>query len=229
MGLIQVNPTKSTICGSCAKFFPTGVLCLDEYGPKVIEQIATCGHYVTIYPSEALDLDNEKAPLANQKPLDKVPALDEDAAALFLCSRRSVREFHKKPVPREKIRQLLNIARFALTTGNPQGVSYHVIDDQDTLRSITSVTIDGLEEELQTSPYIGSQYEAPFAVHASNYRQNGQDVVLRDAPCLVIPIVDILNLSLNMCVTGGLMIGYQKYTYRRLVDRNPPQVSWQYD
>jgi hypothetical protein len=36
-----------------------------------------------------------------------------------------------------------------------------------------------------------------------------------------------LNLPENMHVTGGLMVGYPKYTYRRLVDRNPLQVTWQ--
>lgn len=179
------------------------------------------------------------------------------------------------PVPREKIRKLLDIARFAETSGNSQGVSYHVIDDQDTLHRITAATIDCVETMLKTPPYAGSPYEAPFAAHVANYRQNGVDVVLRDAPCLVIPIVDknsmprgrdntlftlayaelfapsiglgtcitgffdacaasgykplldILNLPENMQVTGGLMVGYPKYTYRRLADRNPLQVTWQ--
>jgi nitroreductase len=216
---------------------------------------------------------NGKAPFANQIPLDKVPELDEDTAAFFLRSRRSVREYQKTPVPREKIKQLLDIARFAPTSGNSQGVSYHVIDDRDTLRRITAVTMNWLEEALQSPPYAGSRFEAPFAAHIANYRQNGQDVVLRDATCLVIPIVDknfllgrdntpfllayaelyapslglgtcitgffnacaasgyqplltILNLPENMRVTGGLMVGYPKYTYRRLVDRNPLQITW---
>ena len=41
------------------------------------------------------------------------------------------------------------------------------------------------------------------------------------------PMLNILDLPENMSVTGGLMVGYPKYTYKRLVDRNPLQVSWQ--
>jgi nitroreductase len=41
------------------------------------------------------------------------------------------------------------------------------------------------------------------------------------------PLLDILNLPENMHVTGGLMVGYPKYTYRRLADRNPLQIYWQ--
>ncbi|MFL0197822.1 nitroreductase family protein [Clostridium sp. WILCCON 0269] len=273
MDLIQIDLTKCTKCGSCVKVCPIDTIAMDEHGPKVISQhCIACGHCVAICPSAALD--NVRTPLANQIPLEKVPVLDEDTTALFLRSRRSTREFQNTPVPREKIRQLLDIARFAPTSGNSQGVSYHVIDDRNTLRSITSVTIDWLEDALQSPPYAGSRYAVPFAAHVTNYRQNAQDVVLRDAPCLVIPIVDkgslpigrdntffslayaelfapsiglgtcitgffdacatsgyqplldILNLPENMHVTGGLMVGYPKYTYRRLVDRNPLQITW---
>ena len=271
--LIQVDQSKCTKCGSCSKVCPTGVIAMDENGPKVVGQFCiSCGHCVAVCPSAALD--NIKTPLSNQVALEKIPVLDEDTAASFLRSRRSVREFQNKPVPREKIEQLLNIARFASTSGNSQGVSYHVIDNMDTLHKITSVAVDWLEEALKHPPLAGSPLEAPFTNHVKHYRETGEDVILRDAPCLVIPIVDknssryghdntlfslayaelyatsmglgtcitgffdacaasgykslldILNLPENMDVTGGLLVGFPKYTYKRLVDRNPLQVTW---
>jgi nitroreductase/ferredoxin-like protein FixX len=273
MDLIQVDKSKCTRCGSCSKVCPTGVITMDDNGPKVAGQFCiSCGHCVAICHCAALD--NVKTPLANQVSLEKAPVIDEDTAAHFLRSRRSIREFQNKPVPREKIQQLLNIARFASTSGNSQGVSYHVIDNVDTLRKITSVAVDWLEEALKHPPYAGSPLEEPFTNHVKHYRDTGEDVVLRDAPCLVIPIVnkksssighgstlfslayaelyatsmglgtcitgffdacaasgykpllDILNLPENMRVTGGLMVGFPKYRYKRLVDRNPLQVTW---
>ncbi|MZK49146.1 nitroreductase family protein [Clostridium beijerinckii] len=271
--LIQVDQSKCTKCGSCSKVCPTGFIGMDENGPKVVGQFCiSCGHCVAVCHSAALD--NVKTPLANQVELEKTPVLDEDTASRFLRSRRSIREFQNKPVPREKIEQLLNVARFAPTSGNSQGVSYHVIDNPDTLRKITSVAVDWLEEALKHPPYAGSPLEAPFTSHVRHYRETGDDVVLRNAPCLVIPIVhkssssmghdstlfslayaelyatsiglgscitgffdacaaagykpllDILNLPENMKVTGGLMVGFPKYTYKRLVDRSPLQVTW---
>ncbi|WP_171772106.1 nitroreductase family protein [Clostridium beijerinckii] len=271
--LIQVDQSKCTKCGSCSKVCPTGFIGMDENGPKVVGQFCiSCGHCVAVCHSAALD--NVKTPLANQVELEKTPVLDEDTASRFLRSRRSIREFQNKPVPREKIEQLLNVARFAPTSGNSQGVSYHVIDNPDTLRKITSVAVDWLEEALKHPPYAGSPLEAPFTSHVRHYRETGDDVVLRNAPCLVIPIVhknsssmghdstlfslayaelyatsmglgscitgffdacaasgykpllDILNLPENMKVTGGLMVGFPKYSYKRLVDRSPLQVTW---
>jgi nitroreductase/NAD-dependent dihydropyrimidine dehydrogenase PreA subunit len=274
MDLIQVDQEKCTQCGVCAEVCPIGTIGMDEQGPKAVSpHCITCGHCVAVCPTAALD--NAKTPLAKQIPLEKLLVLSEDTAAQFLRSRRSIREFQKMPVPREKIGQLLDIARFAQTSGNSQGVSYHVIDDRDTLQRITAAAIDWLEAALKTPPYAGSPYAAPFAAHAANYCQNGVDVVLRDAPCLVIPLVnknsgpngrestlfsltyaelfapsiglgtcitgffdacaasgyppllDLLNLPENKQVTGGLIVGYPRYTYQRLVERNPLQVTWQ--
>jgi len=41
------------------------------------------------------------------------------------------------------------------------------------------------------------------------------------------PLLSLLNLPEDMVITGGLMVGYRQYTYQRLVDRNPLQVSWE--
>ncbi|MCC5467378.1 nitroreductase family protein [Pelosinus baikalensis] len=41
------------------------------------------------------------------------------------------------------------------------------------------------------------------------------------------PLLDLLKLPEDMSVTGGIMVGYPKYTYKRLVDRKPLQVIWQ--
>ncbi|MDR3560388.1 MAG: nitroreductase family protein [Negativicutes bacterium] len=275
MDMIQVAEEKCIKCGRCAQVCPLGTLGVDEHGPKVLTQFCiACGHCVAVCPSDALD--NVNTPLANQVPFRKEPVIDADTAAMFLRSRRSVRAYKKDSVPREKIRQLLDIARFAPTAGNSQGVAYHIIDDRDTLRSITAVTVDWLEEALQSPPYAGSPFEGPFAAAVANYRQNGRDIVLRNAPCLAVatadknvpfglgrdntrfslayaelyapsiglgtcitgffdacassgyqPMLDILNLPENMCVTGALMVGYPQFKYTRLVDRNPLQITWQ--
>ena len=40
------------------------------------------------------------------------------------------------------------------------------------------------------------------------------------------PLYDLLNITDNTVITGGLMLGYPKYSYKRLVDRNPLNVKW---
>lgn len=274
MDLIQVDREKCTQCGRCAQVCPLGVIGMDGHGPKTIRQLCiACGHCVAVCPWEALD--NANTPLDKQIPLESVPVLEADTAALFLRSRRSVRAYKNTAVPREKLVQLLDIARLAPTAGNSQGVAYHVIDDPDTLRSITAVIIDWAEEALQSPPWAGSPFEASLTAQIASYRQTGEDVVLRGAPCLVVAVADknflptgrdnthfslayaelyapsiglgtcwagffeacaiagygpllaILRLPENMSVTGGIMVGYPQFSHKRLVERNPLQITWQ--
>jgi nitroreductase/NAD-dependent dihydropyrimidine dehydrogenase PreA subunit len=183
MDLIQVDQEKCDQCGLCAMVCPVGIIGISNDGPQSIQQSCIgCGHCVAVCPHAALD--NVNAPLANQIPLDSAPTLDADTAARFLRSRRSIRGYRQTPVPREKLLQLLDIARFAPTAGNSQGVGYHVVDNKDTLRSITAAIMDWMEEESKkTSPWAVKLIET-----VNHYRQTGQDVILRDAPCLVVAI-----------------------------------------
>lgn len=270
MDLIEVNEEKCIRCGLCADVCPTKYITLGNAGPQATgENCIACGHCVAVCPWAALD--NMNAPLAQQLPLENMPVLDPNTAAHFLRSRRSIRSYKQAVVPREKILQLLDIARLAPSGGNTQGVSYLVIDNPDTLRKITSATVDWMEEKVQK----GSAWAAYYASPVNNYRTTGQDVILRDAPCLVVamtaknflprgrdnthfslayaelyapaielgtcwagffeacasasyqPLINLLGIPENMAVTGGLMVGYPQFTYKRLVDRNPLQVTWQ--
>lgn len=274
MDLIQVDREKCTQCGRCAQVCPAGVISMEPNGPMVSRQLCiSCGHCVAACPVEALD--NINSPLAGQIAIERVPVLDADTAVRFLRSRRSVRAYQKTVIPREEIRQLLDIARFAPTAGNSQGVAYHVVDDRNTLHRITAAVIEWAEKALQSPPWLGSPFEAPLKAQIDNYRQTGQDVVLRGAPCLVVtivdknflptgrdnthfslayaelyapslglgtcwagffeacaaagyqPLLDLLNLPDNVSVTGGIMVGYPRFVHKRLVNRNPLQITWQ--
>ena len=183
MDLIKVNQEKCTSCGLCAEVCPSGVINMGEEGPQTTgKHCMACGHCVAVCPHAALD--NKKAPLAQQLPLENSPVLDADTAARFLRARRSIRRYKQVAVPREKILKLLDIARLAPTGSNSQSVAYLVIDNTDTLRKITAATVDWMEELVQK----GSPWGAYFAGSVDNYRKNGQDGILRDAPCLVVAI-----------------------------------------
>lgn len=270
MDLIQVNQEKCIRCGLCATVCPTDVIGMDSSGPKTIGQrCIACGHCVAVCPKEALD--NINAPLANQTPLEETPVLDSDTAARFLRSRRSIRSYKETTVPREKILQLLSVARLAPTGGNTQGISYFVIDNKGTLHKITATVIDWMEEEIKKN----SPWAANFSGNVTKYRETGKDVILRGAPCLIIakapkdfmprgrdnahfsltyaelfaptielgtcwagyfeacalsgyqPLLNLLQLPEKMVVTGGLMVGYPRFSYKRLVDRNPLDVTFQ--
>ncbi len=83
---------------------------MGDNGPEMIRDLCVkCGQCVAVCPEGALD--NTKAPLANQVPIEENTILDSSTTAQFLRSRRSIRNYQPKSVPRDMILQLLDIAR----------------------------------------------------------------------------------------------------------------------
>jgi nitroreductase/NAD-dependent dihydropyrimidine dehydrogenase PreA subunit len=271
--LIQVNQKKCTGCGLCVKVC-RGTLGMGEHGPEVIDNFCiACGHCVAVCPNGALD--HKFAPLEKQVLLEEEPIPDADTVARFLRSRRSVRTFQKRRVPRETIGELLDIARFAPSACNSQGVFYHVVDDPDTLKEIAAVIADWAEDDVKHGALGKSPWSKNTANTIRGYRENGEDTILRDAPCLIVataernyytlgrdnthfaltyarlyapalglgscwsglfeycavseykPLLKLLKLPRNIAITGALLVGYPIHSFKRLVDRDPLQISWQ--
>ena len=272
MKLIAVDTQLCVKCGRCAAVCPRGLIRFDSAWPESAneELCIACGQCVAICPTTALD--NEKAPLAEQIPYDAKNLPDSDTATQFLRSRRSVRCYKKQPVDREKLLQLMEIARFAPTGSNSQSISYRVIENPETLRNISEQTVVWLERQAAGGHAAAKSY----AQYAFLYRSTGQDVILRSAPCMVMgmalktfprgqenthfslayaelyaptlglgtfwaglftaaafagfaPLVDLLGLPVDKCLTGAIMVGYPEFTFHRLVNRNPLDISFDTD
>lgn len=274
LDFIQVDHDKCIRCGLCVKVC-RGVLEMGDNGPEAKRPLCiACGQCVAVCPQGAFD--NTNSPLARQTPIKETLVLPADAAAQFLRSRRSIRDYQQTSVPREKIRQVLDIARMAPTACNSQGIAYHVIDNPGTLQAIAAVINAWAEGELnRDSPMAASPWAPNAAVQLEICRQTGEDFALRSAPCLIVataakslaapvrdnaylslayaqlfaaalglgtcwaglfeycaasghkPLLELLAVPENMQIISGMMIGYPKYTYQRLVDRSPLQVTWQ--
>ena len=180
MSFISVDLQKCTRCGLCARDCPYVVLAVDaKNGPRVIrEACVACGHCVAVCPQAALD--NENCPLAAQTP-DLAPALPPDDVWHLLRSRRSIRWFEEKKPGREEIARLLDLARFAPTASNTQGLDFLVFDRRETLEAMSAAVIDwgraAVEDDLPISSIMNGLIE--------KYEQ-GLDSILFNAPCLVV-------------------------------------------
>jgi len=40
------------------------------------------------------------------------------------------------------------------------------------------------------------------------------------------PLLDLFKIPENKLITGAVMVGVPKYSFKRLVDRNPLDVTW---
>jgi nitroreductase/NAD-dependent dihydropyrimidine dehydrogenase PreA subunit len=186
MKMITIDEERCKKDGLCAAECPAVIIRLKEDGfPEMVaggeELCLLCGHCVAVCPEGALSHQHctrEECP-----PIDPKLALTERQAMQFLRTRRSVRRYQDKPVEREKIQRLIEIARYAPTGSNSQLVEWLVVDDKSKIKDLAGLTIDYFRRLLQEEPQAASYASLPRAIAAW---EAGYDAVLRNAPALVV-------------------------------------------
>lgn len=177
---LELNKELCLKCKICVDVCPGSIMSIGEDGYPTSQKLAfciQCGHCVAYCPTKAIEL--ELVPLKGQEEI--VPALPKEQAASFLRRRRSVRKYKQEKVSKELMRELLDIARMAPSGGNTQGLSFLIIEDNDTLSKISEAVLDFIEEGVAAGKLAGA-----YGAMASDARKTGRDMVLRGAPCLIV-------------------------------------------
>jgi len=142
--MIEIDSTKCTKCGLCFEVCTSYVLALGEdreIQARYPEQCNICGHCVAICPENALI--HKEMPIEKFENLPVTTILSEDMRNLLL-SRRSIRVFKEKPVPKELIEQLIEVGIHAGTSSNGQSENFIVIQDRGLLSELEKMVIDVL-------------------------------------------------------------------------------------
>jgi len=186
MALIRVDRDKCDKDGACVEVCPLGILALDEEkGPVTRPGSAMlcigCGHCVAVCPHGALD--NVKNPLQSQVPYERAELPDARAAFTFLRARRSVRRYLDRPVPRETTRQLLEIARFAPSGHNSQGLSYLAVEGREAIGEMTVLVTEWMRRLIREKHPIARSFHMEAIV---KFCESGDDRILRNAPLVIV-------------------------------------------
>lgn len=188
MGLLRIDEKKCKKDGFCVQECPFGIISLgaDNGYPDIITGgeifCSSCGHCVAVCPHGALS--HEKVPIEGSPIIKKELMVNERQAVQFLRSRRSIRFYEEKPVEQEKIRKLIEVARYAPSAGNMQPVEWLVISDKNFLKTLAGMTIDWLRQRLKNEPNLAKFYP-PFQSILTQW-DSGADSVLRNAPVLIV-------------------------------------------
>lgn len=231
MALLKVDLEKCDRDGICVAVCPIGILALDpDEGPHTRRGAAqyclACGHCVAVCPKGALD--NARSPLTSHTPLPPGRIIDSDTARLFLRSRRSIRCYADTIAPKDTLLQLMEIARYAPSGHNSQGISYLVVEGRKAIESVCLLVVEWMHETIRQQPRFADQYSLPGIVKAW---ERGEDRILRHAPhlivahapkenraapittCLALAYVELYapTLGLGACWAGFAQICAQQY------------------
>jgi len=189
MTIMSIDQNLCTKCGICSAVCPAGIISArgDDEIPSVSGPAEPfcirCGHCTISCPERALSVsfrhDEEPAVPPGFPP-------EPELIAYYLKNRRSVRHYTKKPVPRETIEAILDIARYAPSGGNQQPVQWLVIHDPQDVHRLAGLTIDWVR-------HVAAQ-EKPLMPRMLTDRlitawEQGNDPICRGAPHLLVASV----------------------------------------
>ncbi len=145
-----------------------------------------CGHCVALCPTAAIT--NTRMDASGFVDVIE-PNITIDAFTNLTRNRRSIRRYKADALKKEHLDKLLNCVRYIPTGSNKQGLEYHVITDPRTLQDIKTF----MSRKFKTTAKLANMFSA-FVAKEDRIRlqqqvdiwNSGEDVFLRDAPCLLV-------------------------------------------
>jgi nitroreductase/NAD-dependent dihydropyrimidine dehydrogenase PreA subunit len=182
--IIKVDENLCINCGSCIRACPGGLIIKKDF-PVPIENswnmCIDCGHCVAICPTGAMNQRTMRPDDCETLDIHLVPQWDK--VKQYLASRRSIRTFIHKPIEKDKIEQLLDIARFAPNGANRQVIKWIVINDSARAHQISEMTIDWMKIVKEKNPVLYQEAKLELFVEPWEL---GQDRISRGAPCVIV-------------------------------------------
>ncbi len=181
--MIKVDENLCINCGSCIRACPGGLITKADY-PVPIENgwdlCIDCGHCVAICPTEAMHQRSMGPEDCEAIDIHLIPKWDR--VRQFMISRRSVRGYINKPIEKEKVLQVLDVARWAPNGANRQVVRWLVINDPAQVHRVAEMTIDWMKVVQDKNPALYEEANLEVFVEAWD---GGQDRISRGAPCII--------------------------------------------
>lgn len=184
--IIKVDRVLCGKCGGCARVCPGGFITRDDEDyPVPIEAswelCIDCGHCVSVCPKGAMHQRTMQPAECDQ--LDQRLSITWDQANQFLRSRRSIRSYLRKPVEKEKLTKLLEVAAYAPSGHNHQPARWLVIGDWNEVRKMAGLVIEWMEDVAKKQPELAKSSGMEPLLDAW---KAGDDRILRSAPHLIV-------------------------------------------
>jgi nitroreductase/NAD-dependent dihydropyrimidine dehydrogenase PreA subunit len=202
MGFFTIDQEKCLRDGHCVAECPLGLiefLADNAYPTPVAGAEAlciNCGHCVSVCPQEALRLRTMRA--EECPPVQKELRLSPEQTEQLFRSRRSIRTYLERPVEREKLLKLIDLARYAPSGHNVQPVHWLVIQQAEEVRRLAEMVVAWMRIAIDAQPEMAARMHLDRVIAAW---EAGQDRVMRSAPHLIVAhAVQGLPVAQTACI-----------------------------
>ena len=186
MKLFEVDQKTCDQDGICAAVCPAAIIDFEKGGhPRPAagaEDICIrCGHCVAVCPTGSLS--HRDMPVEQCPPINEDLLLNAEQCEQFLRNRRSIRVYKKKPVPRDDLARLIEIARYAPSGHNCQCAEWLVLTDKNELQRLSGIVADWMRGMMTNMAAFASSMNMDRTLKRW---EEGEDVFLRGAPAVIV-------------------------------------------
>ncbi|WP_371801809.1 nitroreductase family protein [Candidatus Lokiarchaeum ossiferum] len=211
MRIIRVNQEICTGCGQCISQCSSRLLSFSEKeersknSKKLIFKDPTnscslCGHCLAVCPTEAIEYEKGDPCFTSAAILDP-KHYSYDNILEILRARRSIRQYHAKPVSREDIKAILEAMRYAPSASNEQNWEYLILTDSKQIQEFSQkvLNIIRLTYKLISNSLINTLFlwgptrklarDPSFLFSMKNLlnrADRGEDPIFFKAPCIIL-------------------------------------------
>lgn len=141
--MVKIDKSKCRYCGLCSNECLNRVFSWDnnENPPKVVNQdyCIQCGRCMAVCSDDAVSVKG--IDLGKMKKAENGDLIKKEDLKLLLESKRSWRNYENRPLKREDLHELLDVAQIAPTAMNSQDKSFIVIEDREKILQIREAII----------------------------------------------------------------------------------------
>lgn len=198
---IKIDESKCSRCGQCVAVCTKKVI--QQADKQSLPEVANpaacadCGHCVSVCPADAITVAGQAQELFESVADTN---LTPDQVCTFLRSKRSIRCYADRPVERELLERVVEVARQAPSDKNRQDRSIIVVTDRQKIREMDKAVCESFAKLLKvlskpvrmlvgiSKPAMMRQLERnlPSLEALVQRSQAGEFPVFHDAPCVVI-------------------------------------------
>lgn len=224
---IEVLTEKCNRCGRCVHACPMHLFSRERKDFPILHEQAQdwcirCGHCLAVCPESAIRLDGITGE-ERQAALPFGPTVYQQFS-LLVQSRRSIRSYRNTPIDHDALNHLFELVAWAPTARNLQPVEWIVVNSPTVVQELAGKVAEFMETT------------GKFAAMIDAYK-NGQDMLLRGAPCLAIahahqeswaPVIDctiaveILDLAATAMGLGACWAGF----FMNAATNDPSIAEW---
>jgi nitroreductase/NAD-dependent dihydropyrimidine dehydrogenase PreA subunit len=139
--IIKIDLENCTRCRACVNDCVAGLFYIEADTLKIVddfeERCILCGHCVAICPVNVVELKvNEEKFTREILKSEEYPNFQ--SFYNLVLNRRSIRQFKDKPVPKDILEEILDLARFSPTGSNTENVYYTIVQDKKIVKKISN-------------------------------------------------------------------------------------------